>query len=390
MRLRSSRQAGAATFITLLLAFVTACGGASTPAATPSAAEPATLKITDIEGREVELKAPVQRMYLGESRILYLAGLLDREKPLDRIVGWGTDLQSTDPDTINAYKAKFPEIEKIPEIGSFNQGAFSAESVIDLKPDVMVLTKSAYKSAQEIGAVETLEKVGIPTVVIDFREAPLKTTVPSVELLGKMMGKEDKAAEFATYYNEQLETIRSRVEKTTTKPVSFIYTAAGLNDCCSTFGNSNLGTLLEFAGGKNLGSELLPGPTGVVAEEKVLSSNPEHIIVTGSDWKNQPNKKPDAGYVNLGYEANPAESLKQLEALMAQPGWSGLKAVKDKQVHAVWHQFYTAPYNVFAAMQFAKWLHPEEFKDVDPTALYKEFHEKFLPVPYAGAFWISQ
>ncbi len=369
---------------------MTACGSAPAPESTPSAAAPSTVKVTDIEGREVELKVPVQRMFLGESRILYLTALLDKEDPVGRIAAWGTDLKSADPDTYDAYKAKFPQVEKIPEIGSFSQGAFSAESVIDLKPDVMVLTKNAYKSAQEIGAVETMAKVGIPTVVIDFREAPLKTTVPSVELLGKIMGKEDKAAEFATYYNEQLETVRSRVEKTTTKPVAFIYTAAGLSDCCNTFGKSNLGTMLEFAGGTNLGSQLLPGASGTLAEEQVFSSNPDHIIATGANWKNQPNKKPDAGFVSLGYQADPAQSLKQLDALMAQPGWSGLKAVKDKQVHAVWHQFYTAPYNVFAAIQFAKWMHPEEFKDVDPTALYKEFHEKFLPVPYSGAFWVSQ
>ena len=74
---------------------------------------------------------------------------------------------------------------------------------------------------------------------------------------------------------------------------------------------------------------------------------------------------------------------------MDQPGWSGLKAVQDKQVHAMWHQFYTAPYNFVAAIQFAKWLHPEEFSDVDPTAVYREFHEKFLPVPYSGTFWVD-
>lgn len=382
-----ARSVLSAAFAALALVVMTACA-TGTPSTTPSPTEkaPATVTVTDIVGREVQLKTPVQRMFLGESRLLYLTALLERDDPFAHIIGWTNDLMMTDPDSYNAYKEKFPAIADIPEVGALSKGAFSAETVIDLKPDVIVLTKSAYQSAQEIGAVETLAKVGIPTVVLDFREKPLETTVPSVELLGTMLGQEQRATEFATFYNQQIDLVRTRVAGADNQPLTFIYTAAGLGDCCRTFGSSNMGTLIELAGGKNLGTQLLPGESGALAEEQVLSSNPDHLVITGSNWVNQKNA---VGYVNLGYEADEASARAQLAALMDQPGWGSLKATQSGQVHAMWHQFYTAPYNFIAAVQFAKWQHPDAFADVDPTALYREFHERFLPIPFTGTFWVT-
>lgn len=375
---------------TVVLLVMTACGSGNSAApqsgGSPTPSAGSTITVTDIQGRQVELKAPVQRMFLGESRLLYLTAILDRDNPVQHIVGWPSDLKQTDPDTYNAYAAKFPEISNIPEIGALSKGAFSAEKVIDLKPDVIVLSNSAYKAAQEIGAVETLEKVGIPTVVIDFRDHPLETTAPSVELLGKILGQEQRATEFATYYNTQIDMVRQRVTGLEPKPLTFLYRAAGVGDCCGTFGSSNLGSMIELAGGRNLGTELLPGESGSLAEEQIFASNPDQIIVTGSNWKNQSNA---AGYVNLGYEADEQTAREQLKKLMEQPGWSGLKAVQNGQVHGLWHQFYGAPYNFIAAIQIAKWQHPDEFSDVDPTAMYKEFHEKFLPIPFSGTFWVT-
>jgi iron complex transport system substrate-binding protein len=53
----------------------------------------------------------------------------------------------------------------------------------------------------------------------------------------------------------------------------------------------------------------------------------------------------------------------------------------------VWHHFYDSPYNGLAVVWFAKWLHPELFADVDPDAMVRELHQRFLPLPARGAFW---
>jgi hypothetical protein len=41
-------------------------------------------------------------------------------------------------------------------------------------------------------------------------------------------------------------------------------------------------------------------------------------------------------------------------------------------------------------MQYiAKQLYPDAFKDVDPVASFKAYHEKYLPVPYAGVWMLG-
>jgi iron complex transport system substrate-binding protein len=253
----------------------------------------------------------------------------------------------------------------------------------------MVLSMAGYKSAQELGAIETLEKVGIPTVVVDFRDHPLKTTGPSVEILGQIMGREDRAREFVDFYDEQIEMVRSRVAGLEPQPVTFLYRAAGLSECCATFGRSNLGELIELAGGQNLGTQFLSGESGSLAEEQIFASDPNLIVATGANWTNSPNKVPGVGFVNMGYQADEDQARTQLQALTQQPGWGSLTAVRSGNVHALWHQFYGSPYNFVAAIQLAKWQHPEAFADVDPSQIYADFHERFLPVPFSGTFWVS-
>lgn len=352
-----------------------------------------TLTVTDIAARTVEIKAPVQRMLLGESRLLYLTALLDRDDPASRIVAWPNDLRLNDPDTYQQYKAKFPKVETIPEIGSLSSGSFDTEAAISLRPDVVVLTKSQYQNAQDSGVIATFQRVGIPTVVVDFRDKPLETTVPSVELLGTIMGRGQQAKAFVDYYNQQVGLVRARVANLQgQRPTTFLYRAAGLTECCATFGRSNLGDLIEAAGGINLGTVKLPGASGTLSREGVLAEDPDLLIATGADWTNSPSaqdRNRDVDFVALGYDATVQETRAQLATLTRHPGWSQLSSVRDGRFHAVWHQFYGSPYNFVVLQQFAKWQHPQLFADLDPERTFRELHERFLPIPYSGTFWVS-
>ena len=57
-------------------------GAASPP---PSGSHHVT--VTDLLGRNVQVRAPVQRVILGEGRQLYLVAALDTDNPIQRIVG---------------------------------------------------------------------------------------------------------------------------------------------------------------------------------------------------------------------------------------------------------------------------------------------------------------
>jgi iron complex transport system substrate-binding protein len=355
-----------------------------TPLASSSAA---TITVTDIVGRSVDVKAPVQRMILGEGRQLYIVAALEPENPFKRVVGWRDDLMKNDLDAYNKYKDKFPQVAEIPFLGNPAGGEFSVEQAIALKPDLLVLNFDAYQGAQEAGLIDKLAKVGIPTVVIDFRQHPLENTVPSILLLGKLLGKEARAQEFVDFYLRQLNTVYSRVDQLTgEKPTVFLYRAAGFGECCATFGRANMGLLIERAGGVNIGSDLLPGWSGTINPEEVIAADPDLIIVTGANWSQV---LPDGGYVGLGYSTSADQARQQLRSLLQVRGWETLQAARNERVHAIWHQFYNSPYHFVALQQFAKWLYPQEFTDVDPAQTFKEFHEQFLPIEYSGSFWTS-
>ena len=51
----------------------------------------------------------------------------------------------------------------------------------------------SYAAARDAGLIDTLAKVNIPSVVIDFRQQPLETTVPSILLVGRLFGQEAEA-----------------------------------------------------------------------------------------------------------------------------------------------------------------------------------------------------
>lgn len=387
------------------LVTLSACRGSdSKPAQTSSAATPATatstgaavapsaqqqaITVTDVVGRKVTVKAPIKSMILSEGRILYIVAPLEPTDPFKRIVGWGDDLRTADLDAYEKYKEKFPHLTRITIFGGTAQGAFSVEKAIDLQPDVVVLTYDSYNGARGTGLIDKLAAAGIPTVVVDFRQYPLENTVPSVLLMGRLMGQQERAQQLADYYTEQVNLVYERLEKVKQpKPSTFLYRAAGLLECCATFGNGNLGLLVERAGGANIGSKFLPGWSGTLNPEQVIASDPEVIIVTGANWTNSDQ---DGGFVSMGYTTPPTLAQEQLRALVNNtPGWQSLRAVKNRRTYAIWHQFYNSPYSFVALMQFAKWLYPQDFADVDPDAVFREFHQKFLPIPYSGTFWVT-
>ena len=100
--------------------------------------------VTDALGRVVKVPDHVQRVVLGEGRLISAFALLDRDQPFKRIVGWQNDLKLLDPHTYNAYVAKFPSVKDIPLIGQASEQSVSAEEILSLKPDLAVFSISGH------------------------------------------------------------------------------------------------------------------------------------------------------------------------------------------------------------------------------------------------------
>ncbi|MEK1931135.1 MAG: ABC transporter substrate-binding protein [Pararhizobium sp.] len=350
------------------------------------AGEKVTIK--DVTGRDVEVSVPVEHVILGEGRQIYFVAALDTDAPFSRVVGWRDDFKKADLDGYNEYLAKFPEMDKLPTFGGMKDGTFDIEQAVALKPDVIIMNIDAKTATEEAGYIEKLGKVGIPLVYVDFREKPMENTETSMRVIGTLFGKQDKAEEFITFRAEQIARVTDVLAKADAKkPLVFMERAGGYSDdCCMSFGNENFGKMVELAGGVNMAKDIIPGTFGTVNPEQIIASNPDQIIVTGANWELY---VPGGNWVGVGPGADRKESVRKLSNLMQRPAFTGVKAVKDNNVHAIWHQFYNNPYQFVAVQQIAKWLHPALFKDLDPDATFKELHERFLPVAYKPGYFAS-
>ncbi|MCY0093719.1 ABC transporter substrate-binding protein [Hoeflea ulvae] len=348
-----------------------------------------TVTITDITGREVEVSVPVERVILGEGRQIYFVAALDTEAPFKRVVGWRDDFRKADLDGYNEYLETFPQMDDIPTFGGMKDGTFNLEQAIELNPDVIIMNTEAKSATQESGYIEKLAKVGIPLVYIDFREKPIAHTDQSMRIIGKLLGKEARAEDFVEFRQQQMARVTDVLDKVENleKPLVFVERAGGYSDdCCMSFGNENFGKMVEMAGGENMAGDIIPGTFGTVNPEQIIASDPDQIVITGANWENY---VPSGNWVGLGAGADNAESERKLKVLMQRPAFTGVKAVKDGNVHGIWHQFYNSPYQFIAVQQLAKWLHPDLFQELDPSQTFADLHEKFLPVEYRPGYFAS-
>jgi iron complex transport system substrate-binding protein len=344
--------------------------------------------IRDVAGRDVAVSVPAQRAILGEGRQIYFLAALDRDAPFQHVVGWRDDLPKADPETYAAYLAKYPQIAKLPTFGGMKEGSFDIEQAVSLKPDVIIMNIDAKTSTEEAGYIEKLAKVGIPLVYVDFREKPMENTEASMRIIGKLIGKDAVAEEFIKFRADSIAKITNVLDqKKPAKPLVFVERAGGYSDdCCMSFGNENFGKMVEIAGGINMAKGIIPGTFGVVNPEQIIAANPDQVIVTGGSWEGY---VPGGNWVGVGYGADEKEAHRKLLNLTKRPAFTGIKAVKTGDIHAIWHQFYNNPYQFVAIQQIAKWLHPDLFQDIKPEETFKELHARFLPLPYKSGYFVS-
>ncbi len=113
--------------------------------------------------------------------------------------------------------------------------------------------------------------------------SPRRKIPPQHRPAGQSPNRESQAKAFTDYYRQQLQSIRQKTATITPKANVFVEALAGNSDaCCFTHGHSGWGGLVEAVGANNIGSQLLPGASGFVSLEKIISMKPDAWIMTGS------------------------------------------------------------------------------------------------------------
>ena len=350
-----------------------------------------TITLTDITGHEVTVEVPVKHMILGEGRFLPSLGILDPENPVRWVAGMMGEFKSLDPSTFAQYQAKFPEIDDIPLIGRSGEASFSVEKAITVEPDVAIfgINSGHGPGSQSHEILSQLGAADIPVVMIDFRSKPFENTPKSIRILGKLMGKEDQAEAFVKFYEDNLAKVANGLVGVTDKPKVFLESRVGLQDhCCEAMGDAMIGKFVNLAGGANVFSDIIPGVISQISIEQLLVNQPEIYIATAIGGAKM-NEDQNSGRIILGTYADADMSRASLAKSMERTGLDELDAVKAGKVYSVWHHFYNTPMNVTAVQAMAKWFHPDQFTDLDPTATLAEFFDRFQPVPLDGVYWIG-
>lgn len=345
---------------------------------TDSIAQPIVVK--DIVGREVRLNAPAKRVILGEGRQLPTLGLLHPD-PVSIVAGWTGDFKRSGGKLYEDYLNAFPAMAHIPTIGSSGKETVSTERIISLQPDLAIFGAGSHgPDAKSADIIRQLEAAGIPIVFIDFRLNPFKNTVPSMQILGKVLGQEDKAEAFVSFYNRRLNYIAATIGQQTNlqRPKVYMEMIRG-NIPAGSPGKGNLGEFIELVGGNNIGT-ILPGEVGTLNMEYVISEQPDIYIATGI-------AVPGEDGLVIGQGIYTYQTQQSLQQLASRPVVRPLNAIRNNNVFGMWHLFYDSPFNIAAVEALAKWIHPELFGNLSPHGVLKEINERFLALPLKGVFF---
>ena len=346
----------------------------------PAAAAPIT--VTDAIGRSVTLAKPAERVALNFNFEEFTA--VAGKEGWQKVVGISrAPWESWRPVIFARYSAVIPNLAAMPDIGHSDDGTFSAEKIISLRPDVLIMAEWAYQTQKT--ARDQIEAAGIPIVVIDYNAQQVERHVASTLALGTIMGTEARAQELATLYKTQYDDILARVARAKgPKPKVYVELGqAGADTIGNTYNGTMWGKILTTLGAENIATDKIPGPWGPLAAEATLAANPDVIFMAGSSWVNRPKA------VRTGYDTPVETTRESLKQYTARPGWDGLTAIQKGRLHAIEHGLCRTLFDYVAMQYIAKQLYPQEFADVDPVDSFRAYHAKYLPVPFSGTWMTS-
>lgn len=345
-----------------------------------SQAETDGVALTDLRGRAV--RAPENaRLAIDDGRFLIALALIHPD-PASVLAAWPGDVHRIGPELHAEFAQRFPALDSLPRIASSAEN-FNMEAVLAAAPDVLVASAGTGPTDAQIAQ---LERAGIAVAFIDFFNSPFENQGPSLALLGALIGRSGEAARYNDFRDARLAAIAERVAALpdAQRPTVLMEAHAGMSaDCCNSPGRGNVGDYIDFAGGHNIGADVLSAPSGRLNLEYVIERDPDIYIATGG-----PHLAQAGGFVSgPGFDA--AQSRASLARMAARRGVSSLKAVREGRVYGLAHQIINSPIDIVVVEALARWIHPDLFADIDPRATLDEINRTFLAAPYRGEYWVA-
>lgn len=324
---------------------------------TQGAVKPEMQVVTDLVGREVNVKIPAQRIVAVGPGALRLVAYANGT---DRVVGI-EDMEKKVP-TGRPYMFAYPELKTLPTIG---QGGIDTvpdeEALLSVKPDVIFVAYLVDKAKAD----NLQKKTGIPVVVLSY--GPLATfneeqIYRSLELVGKVIGTQQRAEEVVNYVKKSQADLTERTKGIADSDKPKVYVGA-----LGVKGTQGIeSTQAKYPPFVNIGARNVVDETGksgslMIEREKLVSWDPDILFI-------------DEG----GYSKVLADVQKNPEF------YQSLRAVKNGQVYGqIPYNFYTTNIDTALADSYyaGKVIFPEKFQDIDPVKKSEEIYTFLLGKP---------
>ncbi len=251
----------------------------------PNKPNDTSITVTDMTGREIKLDEPATRVVAltaSDCEILYAIGAGDT------LVGRGTYCD---------YPAEVLNVTVVESGADTN-----LEQIISLEPQVLIMSTMSQTEEQ----VAALEKAGIKVVVSDAHD--IAGVYASIELIGKLMGKDAEAASVIDSMKSTFKNITTKSTGDGTKTVYFevsplqygLWTAGKntfMNEICDMLGLKN--TFADVDGWVQ------------ISEEQIFERNPDYIVT-----------------ISMYFGEGPTPE----EEILSRKGWSEITAVKNNAI----------------------------------------------------------
>ncbi len=305
--------------------------------------------ITDSAGREVAVPEKVERIVcVGVGALRYTCYM----QSADLVVGVEDYEVKAGISRLYNY-VNFDKFKDLPVIGS--NGKPNAEEIINVAPQVIVMT--AYASVE---ADELQQKTGIPVVVVPGSDTTLdEGAYETIRIMGELYGKQEHANDLTKYLKDLEKDLKDRTSAIAEGDKPTVYVGGVSFKGHHGFEGTEAGYgPLALIGAKNLADTT--GQTGAfnIDLEQVLSWDPDVIFLDFNGMS----------LINEDYKKNPDY-------------YNSLSAVQNGKVYSQ-ISFRSSASNLETALADAYYaavvLYPEQFKDVDLNAKISEIYTMLL------------
>lgn len=247
----------------------------------PAAAEP--VRLVDAAGRSVEIARPPQRIvpiFASNAELVAALGLSER------IVG------------VEAYTRFPPELTRKPQVGG--RLGFSVDAIVAQRPDLLIVTPARQAMHQ---LIDPMTRLGIPVIVLLARS--VAEVMDNLRLVGQATGVPERGQAVATGLEARLAAVAA-----TTAPqlprVVMITGRLGNGLVLVARADTYTGDAIVRAGGRHA---LERSIVAQISPEAIIAADPDVLLFAGTQA--------------------------DLDALVGQPGWRLLRAVREGRTHLV-------------------------------------------------------